>query len=81
MTFPEFYSNKTIETLINQSTRKTNQIFVLLGQSELVDKSKLINHITDIETFHLNGNEELFDKNWFTTVFGKNGQNDHHISV
>lgn len=80
MTFPEFYSNKTIETLINQSTRKTNQIFVLLGQSELVDKSKLINHITDIETFHLNGNEELFDKNWFTTVFTKlNTEKKFHL--
>ena len=69
MTFPEFYSNKTIEILTDQSARNTNQIFVLLGQTELIDRNNLLDNITDVETFHLNGNEELFDKYWFTNVF------------
>lgn len=71
MTFSEFYSNKTIEILTDQSAGKTNQIFVLLGQTELIDKANLLENITDMETFHLNGNEDLFDKNWFTSVFTK----------
>lgn len=80
MKFSEFYSNKTIEILNNQCKGKANQIFVLLGQTELIDKSKLIDQITDIETFHLNGNEELFDKNWFTSVFTKlNSEKQIHL--
>ena len=80
MTFSEFYSNKTIQILTDKSSRKTNQIFVLLGQTELIDKSNLLDNIIDVETFHLNGNEELFDKNWFTTVFTKlNSEKQFHL--
>ena len=80
MTFPEFYSNKTIEILTDQSAKNTNQIFVLLGQTELIDKTNLLENITDVETFHLNGNEDLFDKNWFTKVFTKlNSEKQFHL--
>ncbi len=80
MTFPEFYSNKTNEILTDQNTGKTNQIFVLLGQTELIDKTNLFDNITDAETFHLNGNEDLFDKNWFTNVFTKlNSEKQFHL--
>ncbi|MCF8322228.1 MAG: DEAD/DEAH box helicase [Flavobacterium sp.] len=71
MTFSEFYSNKIIQILIDQSSRKSNQIFVVLGQTELIDKTSLLDNITDFETFYLNGTEEIFDKNWFTSVFTK----------
>lgn len=80
MTFSEFYSNKTIQILTDQSSRKINQIFVVLGQTELIDKTNLLDNITDIETFHLNGNEEVFDKNWFTSVFTKlNSAKQYHL--
>jgi ATP-dependent DNA helicase RecQ len=80
MTFSEFYSNRTIQILNDQSSKKTNQIFVLLGQAELIDKSNLLDKITDVETFQLNGNEELFDKNWFTSVFTKlNSEKKFHL--
>ena len=80
MTFSEFYSNKTIQILTDQSSRKTNQIFVVLGQTELIDKTNLLDNITDVETFHLNGNEEVFDKNWFTSVFTKlNSAKQFHL--
>ncbi len=80
MTFPEFYSNKTIEILTDQSAKNTNQIFVLLGQTELIDKTNLLDNITDVGTFHLNGNEDLFDKNWFTKVFTKlNSEKQFHL--
>lgn len=80
MTFSEFYSNKTIQILTDQSLRKTNQIFVVLGQTELIDKTNILDNITDIDTFHLNGNEEVFDKNWFTSVFTKlNSAKQFHL--
>lgn len=80
MNFQELYSNKTIEILTDQSTSKINQIFVLLGQAELIDKTNLLENITDVETFHLNGNEDLFDKNWFTNLFTKlNSEKQFHL--
>ena len=48
MTFSEFYSNKTIEILTKESAGKTNQIFVLIGQTELIDKSKIFDKITEV---------------------------------
>ena len=80
MTFPEFYTNKAIQILNNYSARKSNQIFVFLGQVELIDKTILIDNLIDIKTFHLNGNEELFDRNWFTVVFTKlNTEKKFHL--
>lgn len=80
MTFSEFYSNKTIEILTDQSSRNKNKIFVLLGQTELIDKTTILESLTDEETFHLNGNEDLFDKNWFTSVFTKlNSERRFHL--
>ena len=80
MTFSEFYSKKTIQIITNQSSSKTNQIFVLLGQTELIDKTDLLDNITEVDTFHLNGNEDVFDKNWFTSVFNKlNSAKQFHL--
>ena len=80
MTFPEFYTNKAIQIVNNYSAIKSNQIFVFLGQVELIDKTILIDNLIDIKTFHLNGNEELFDRNWFTVVFTKlNTEKNFHL--
>ncbi|PAC31145.1 hypothetical protein BWI92_10530 [Flectobacillus sp. BAB-3569] len=80
MTFSEFYSNKIIQILREQSAKRTNKIYVVLGQTDLIDKSDLLTNITDVETFHLNGNEELFNKPWFITMFTKlNFENSFHV--
>lgn len=80
MKFPKYYSEKTIEILTDQSAVKGNQIFVLLAQTELIDTTTLLNNITDLETFKLNGNEDIFDKNWFTRVFTKlNSEKKFHL--
>lgn len=80
MTFSEFYSIKIIQILTDQNSRKTNQIFVVLGQTELIDISNLSDNITDVDTFQLNGNEEVFNKNWFTSVFTKlNSSKQFHL--
>ena len=69
MTFSDLYSNKTNNLINQESSLKTNQIFVFLGQAELIDTTNLIEYISDPETFILNGNEELFNKIWFAKVF------------
>lgn len=80
MIFSEFYSNKTIQILTNQSAKNANQIFVVLGQTELINTSGILDKITDVRTFYLNGNEELFDKIWFTTIFAKlNSEKEFHV--
>lgn len=80
MTFSEFYSNKINQILTEQSSRKSNQIFVVLGQTELIDKTSLLDNITDIESFQLNGNEGIFNKIWFATVFTKlNSEKQFHL--
>lgn len=77
MRFSEYYSKKIIEVLIKQVKPNENQIFVLLGQAEIVDTSQLIDHIADIETFHLNGNDEIFDRKWFSNIFYKLNSEKH----
>lgn len=80
MTFSEVYSSRVNQILSEQSTSKLGQIFVILGQTDLIDKTDLSEKITDTETFHLNGNEELFDKKWFIAVFTKlNSEKHFHV--
>lgn len=80
MTFSDLYSNKTNKIINQESSIKTNQIFVFLGQAELIDIKNLFEYISDPETFMLNGNEELFDKKWFTKVFTTlNSEKKFHI--
>lgn len=80
MTFLEFYSNRIIQILTDQSARNKNQIFVFLGQTELIEKLNLLNNLTDAETFHLNGNEAIFNKTWFANVFTKlNSEKEFHL--
>ncbi len=80
MTFSEFYSREIIKIITDHTSKKNNQIFVILGQTEIIDKSDLIENFADIETFHLNGNEELFNKKWFSTVFTKlNSELQFHL--
>ena len=62
MNFTKFYTSKTIEVIDKLSLERGNQIFVFLGQTELIDKTSLSDKVTDVDTFHLNGNDDLFDR-------------------
>jgi len=80
MTFSEFYTKKIIEILNKQTAIKSNLIFVVLGQTELIDNSSILDKISDVKTFYINGNEVLFNRTWFTSVFTKlNTENEYHI--
>jgi RecQ family ATP-dependent DNA helicase len=71
MTFKQFYTERVAQIVSEKSSTKENQIFVFLGQGDLLDVSSLGDLVCDIDTFKLNGNEELFDRNWFAKVFSK----------
>lgn len=69
MTFSEYYSDRIKEIITKESSNKDNQIFVILGQTQLLDNSFLPEYIVDDKSFRLDGNETLFDKSWFTNAF------------
>ena len=80
MTFPKLYSNEISKLIELESSKKRNQIFVLLGQSELIDHEKFSLAIVDNESFTINGTESTFDKTWFANVFSiLNIEKDYHI--
>lgn len=70
MTFKEFYSKKITQIILKRSEKIENQIFILQGQNEMFDFGDLdINSVVDFSTIYKNGNEEIFSKTWFTSVF------------
>lgn len=69
MTFSEYYTDRIKEIIIDESSNKENLIFVVLGQTQLIDNSLFLEYIADDTTFRLDGNETLFDKSWFTNSF------------
>lgn len=81
MDFREYYT-QTIYDLIKEEKAKIekNHIFVILAQTELLNIKPIQNAIADIKTFLLNGNEQIFDRNWFTNIFTTlNNTKDYHI--
>lgn len=57
-----FYSTK-ISSVIDSITQiKENAIIVLVGLEPFIDRND--GHITDLETFGVNGNETIFSTNW-----------------
>lgn len=63
------YTEK-LEKLIAQKLSDTkNPIFVFLGISDYVDMGSFMSHVIDPETFAMNGNNKLFSKKWFPTIF------------
>ena len=59
-----------LKDLINVELQKMkNPIFVFVGVQDFVDLNDFVNLMADKDTFCLNGNETLFNKEWFMSVF------------
>jgi ATP-dependent DNA helicase RecQ len=80
MKFSELYMERVTRIVNEKSSTRENLIFVFLGQAELLDISVFSDLICDRDTFKLNGNDELFDRNWFTVLFSKlNTEKKFHL--
>jgi ATP-dependent DNA helicase RecQ len=80
MTAKQLYSNKIFAKVDFLRKKRTNQIFVILGQSKLVDQENRQTFFADLETFTIEDNEKTFNKEWFTKIFTALNQNkDYHI--
>lgn len=70
MTPEELYSKSFLEKVNTLSKNVSNKIFVILGQTELITTREYEEYFADLETFKIEGNNTIFNKKWFTKVFG-----------
>ena len=69
MTFEELYLELIIKNVDRVKADRKNQIFVLLGQSSLLKTEGIQNFVADRETFNLEKDEQVFNKEWFSNIF------------
>jgi hypothetical protein len=67
MNFKTYYSNRINQLIEEQNP--TNRIFVLLGQTSLVEFNMIKAIIADENTFALEGNENIFDDDWYDDIY------------
>ncbi len=69
ITINEYYTELISDRIYKYESTKPNQIFVLLGQSSLVDINKFADKLSDIDTFNIESDEQVFNKEWFSKLF------------
>ena len=69
MTFSDLYTKNINKIIDYEKSNIDKPVFVILGQTELYKPQKHEDYLTDKETFTLDGNENLFNNDWFTRVF------------
>jgi ATP-dependent DNA helicase RecQ len=80
MNIKEFYSGLILKKIEKLKSTKTNQIFVILGQTTLFDFEIMEDLLADRDTFVLEKGEQVFNKEWFSRVFTiLNQQKDYHL--
>lgn len=80
MTARQLYSELFFETIDRFKSEKTNKIFVILGQTKLLHFDNKETFIADLETFSLEKDEQIFDRDWFTKVFTTlNQSKEYHV--
>ena len=57
--------------LQEQKSRITAPLIIVSGLSDYIDFSKFRENIADENTFDINGNSTLFNKDWFVNIFRK----------
>ena len=62
----------TLDKIIQkQVSVKANTIFVFTGITPYIGLESYAEHITDLASFDMDGNEEIFNRNWFGAIFSK----------
>ena len=79
-TFQELYLKNVLNIVQNNKLIIKDCIFVLMGQCNLLQNSRSVENITDIDTFFIDGNEETFNKSWVSKTFTLlNGTNEYNF--
>ncbi len=69
MTIKEHYSDLIFRKIDLHKLDNANRIFVIQGQSSLINLDLVRTEIVDLDTFYLEKDELIFDKIWFSKVF------------
>ncbi len=70
MKFADLYTDLIVKLIVEKTPEKSNPIFVLKGQSNLLIQSKIESEwIVDKQTFNIYGDDSVFDKSWFSATF------------
>ena len=69
--FGDKYTTVLDKIIQKQVEVKANTIFVLTGITPYIGIENYTEYITDLSTFDKDGNDTLFSREWFGTVFSK----------
>ncbi len=65
----EYYSNKFFSKIDELNNQSKNKIYVILGQTSLIETDRKKDAFVDLETFTKESNDSLFNKTWFASIF------------
>ena len=69
MSFKNYYS-RLVEEIINKyKAARENLVFVHFGQACLLNVESMMDYVADNERFNIEGDDHIFDKNWFSDIF------------
>jgi len=79
--FKQLITEKVKSIVVKKINEKPNSIFVFLGIHNLVNiEDTFKSHIADLETFLIDADETVFNRNWFTKTFTELSKvKDYHI--
>ncbi len=69
MEFKKHYNQNILEKITDEAKNGQNKIFVILGQTELINNQTILERSTDFKTFNSLKNNEVFNQEWATSVF------------
>ena len=69
MTVKELYSELIFKKIEKLKADKKNLLFVILGQTTLINFDNKDNFLADRETFKLEKDDQVFNKEWFSKIF------------
>ncbi len=76
----QLYSELTFNKIDGLKSGRANQIYVILGQANLLNLDGKVDFVTDLETFCLERDEQVFNKDWFTKTFTSlNQHKEYHL--
>jgi len=80
MKFATFYREVIFDNIFRLQSSIVNAIFVIQGQVNLLPIDSIHTYLADPDTFYLDADETIFNKEWFVKVFSVlQQQKDYHL--